>query len=187
MCYRINKLFKLLLSNFTVTLTSRRPVPVKIRQWLNNAWTNRSNFLNLGKNIMPLNNASRYTFHFPIANNTVISKVYVSEVGTTLETFHRLTGLFCLLNANRILKHIVTWLSVDRRVFDWSLDSTRDYTLHLIITQRLVSSVTFLGSGFQWRTFLCFWAHVLAGWRPCRASWLQLALPSAASSRAELT
>jgi hypothetical protein len=117
----------------------------------------------------------RYTLTFPIANNTFISKAYISKVGRTLETFHRLRSLFSILNAKRTLKHTVTWLSVDRRVFDWSLDSldiytTRNYTLHLIVTHRLVSSVTFLGSGFQRQTFLCFWVHVLAGCRPCQAS-----------------
>jgi hypothetical protein len=48
--------------------------------------------------------------------------------------------------------------------------TARDYTLHITITHRPVLSVTLFGNAFQWRTFLCFLAHVLTGWRPSHAN-----------------
>jgi hypothetical protein len=65
-------------------------------------------------------------------------------------------------------------------------------TLHRSLSHWLVFSVTLLGNGIQWRTFLCFRAHVLVGWQPSHAKlildrWLQPVLPSADSSRTGLT
>jgi hypothetical protein len=52
--------------------------------------------------------------------------------------------------------------------------STRDYTSHITITHRLVFSVTvctaLLGNVFQQWTFLCFQAHVRAGWQPAHTN-----------------
>jgi hypothetical protein len=56
------------------------------------------------------------------------------------------------------------------RIYWTPQHTTRDYTLQIAITQRLVFSVTvftaLLGNVFQQCTFLCFRVHALAGWRP---------------------
>jgi hypothetical protein len=69
--------------------------------------------------------------------------------------------------------------------------TARDYTSQ-ISHKKLMPSVTLLGSGFEHRTFLCFRAHFPQADDHLTPTsypdnWLQLALPSAASSRAGLT
>jgi hypothetical protein len=94
----------------------------------------------------------------------------------------------------------MTILSHDRmtidRVLDWWLDlldtsTAHDYTLQIIITHRLAFSATLLGNNFQWKMFLCFRAHVLAGRQPSHTrttgfSWyfLRLLAPGLNSSTA---
>jgi hypothetical protein len=82
---------------------------------------------------------------------------------------------------------IVTRLSVYRRGLYWQSDlldsyTTRDYTLQITITHRLVFSVTvftaLLGNVFQQWKFLCFRAHFLACWRPSHTNLLLFKLPS---------
>jgi hypothetical protein len=59
---------------------------------------------------------------------------------------------------------------------------TRDYTLQITVTQRLVFSVTvftaFLGNVSQQWTFFCPRLHFLAGWQPSHTNLLLLLLPS---------
>jgi hypothetical protein len=80
-----------------------------------------------------------------------------------------------LWSIRRTWNYIVTWWSDYRRVLIddcsyWTVKHiTRDYTLQITITHRLVFSVSLhcsVGNIFQQWTFLCSWAHVLAGWRP---------------------
>jgi hypothetical protein len=83
-----------------------------------------------------------------------------------------------------------TWLSDRRRVLDWWLDllntnTARDYTSQITITHKPVFSVTLLGNGFERRAFLCFRAHVLAGWRPPHALILSLQATDTLGSRRE--
>jgi hypothetical protein len=68
-------------------------------------------------------------------------------------------------------------LSDYRRALDWWLYvyllhtyTTRFYTSQITITHKLVFSVTLSANGCQRSTFLCFCAHVLAGWRPSHAN-----------------
>jgi hypothetical protein len=89
--------------------------------------------------------------------------------------------ILCRIHLHHFLMYIVTRLVVTiGRVWIDSLihwtHTTRDYTLQITVTHRLVFSVTvftaLLGKGFQQWTFLCSRAHVLAGWRPSHTNLL---------------
>jgi hypothetical protein len=78
------------------------------------------------------------------------------------------------IKKNQERVHIVTWQNDFRRGLDWLSDlldtfKTRDYILQITIIHKLVFPVTVFtvqfGNVFQLWMFLCFRAHVLAGWR----------------------
>jgi hypothetical protein len=92
--------------------------------------------------------------------------------------------LFC-----KSVKCIVTCMSVTidgvwihNQIYWTYQHTTRDYTLQITVTHRLVFSVTvfiaLLGNGFQQWTFICSRVHVLACWRPCHNNFLLIQLPS---------
>jgi hypothetical protein len=60
--------------------------------------------------------------------------------------------------------------------------TARDFALRITIIHRLVFSFTdftaLLGSGFQQRASLWYWAHVLSSWRPAHTNFLLFWLPS---------
>lgn len=85
-----------------------------------------------------------------------------------------------------ILSH--SWVTTDyRQGLNWEMNlldtyTTHDHTLHITVTHRPAFSVMLLGSDFQQQTVLCFWAHILAGWRPFHINLMLGLLASASTS-----
>jgi hypothetical protein len=118
-------------------------------------------------NIFPRSSAPCFTYHyFPISFKLFLPVALTTDVCLSLSA----PSFSCLrvkFSVNWLLHYVsnVTWLSEDKRVLGWWLDSLGNFTARDYISEitihRLVFLVTLLGSGFQRHTFLCFRAHVL--------------------------
>jgi hypothetical protein len=94
-----------------------------------------------------------------------------TKYGFVFVTLHKIRRF--ILSGDRVT---VEGVWIGNRIYCTLKHTTRDYTLQITVTHRLVFSVTvftaLLDNGFQQWTFLCFRAHVLAGWRPSHTNLL---------------